>query len=140
MNRPLSVLAALAVAVLAAAHFTFEAMGQQTRGKDRPPPVPKATFREDVLPVLKGRCMDCHSPGNAGFEASGLDLRSYEGLMKGTKFGPMVVARDPESSNLMLLLDGRADPKIRMPHGAKRLSVCDRDAIRQWIREGALNN
>lgn len=139
MNRPLSAFAAFAVAVLIAAPFTFEAVGQQTMAKDRQPPQ-KMSFREDVFPVLKGRCMDCHSPGSAGYDASGLDLRSYEGLMKGTKFGPMVIARDPESSNLMLLLDGRADPKIRMPHGTRRLSVCDRDAIRQWIREGALNN
>ena len=60
--------------------------------------------------------------------------------MKGTKFGAMVIPRDPESSNLMWLLDWSASPQMRMPHGKKKLSICDRNAIRAWIREGAKNN
>ena len=40
----------------------------------------------------------------------------------------------------MWLLDWRASPEVRMPHGKKKLSICDRDAIRAWIREGAKNN
>jgi hypothetical protein len=46
--------------------------------------------------------------GGDGYEKSGLDLTTYEGVMKGTKFSRMVIAGDPESSNLMLLLDWRA--------------------------------
>jgi hypothetical protein len=76
----------------------------------------------------------------AGAEKSGLDLTSYAGLMKGTKFGKMVIPGDPESSNLMWLLDWRASPELRMPHVKKKLSTCDRDAIRAWIREGANDN
>jgi mono/diheme cytochrome c family protein len=98
------------------------------------------SFSEDILPILKGRCASCHEPGGAGFEKSGLDLTTYEGLMKGTKFGAMVTPRDPETSNLMWLLDWRASPEVRMPHGKKKLSICDRNAIRAWIREGAKNN
>jgi len=60
--------------------------------------------------------------------------------MKGTKFGAMVIPRDPESSSLMWLLDWRASPEERMPHGKKKLSICDRNAIRAWIREGAKDN
>ena len=41
--------------------------------------------------------------------------------------------------DLMWLLDWRASPEVRMPHGKKKLSICDRDAIRAWIREGAKN-
>jgi mono/diheme cytochrome c family protein len=92
------------------------------------------------MPIFRGRCIGCHQSGGEGFEASGLDLSSYAGLMKGTKHGPMVVAGDPNSSNLMWLLDWRASPELRMPHGKKKLSTCDRDTIRTWIREGAKNN
>ena len=60
--------------------------------------------------------------------------------MKGTKFGRMVVPGDPDVSNLMRLLDWKAAPELRMPHGKKKLSICDRDAIRNWIRQGAKNN
>ena len=98
------------------------------------------SFSEDILPILKGRCVSCHQPGGAGYEKSGLDLTTYEGLMKGTKFGAMVIPRDPEGSNLMWLLDWRASPEVRMPHGKKKLSICDRNAIRAWIREGAKDN
>ena len=98
------------------------------------------SFAEDILPIFKGRCAGCHQAGGEGYEKSGLDLTTYEGLMKGTKFGAMVVPRDPDSSNLVWLLDWRASPALRMPHGKKKLSICDRNAIRAWIREGAKNN
>ena len=101
---------------------------------------PKYSFAEDVMPILKGRCAECHAAGGAGTEKSGLDLTSYGGLMKGTKFGPMVIPGDAQSSNLMQLLDWRVSAEIRMPHGKKQLSTCDRDAIRGWINEGAKNN
>ena len=109
-----------------------------------PPPAACAqevtSFAEDVLPIFKGRCVSCHQVGGPGYEKSGFDLSTYEGLMKGTKFGPMVVPRDPDSSNLMWLLDWRASPELRMPHGKKKLSICDRNAIRAWIMEGAKDN
>jgi mono/diheme cytochrome c family protein len=101
---------------------------------------PEVSYAEDVYPIFKGRCIQCHQPSGPGFAKSGLDLTTYEGLMKGTKFGPMVIPGDPETSNLMWLLDWRASPELRMPHGKKKLSTCDRDAIRAWIRQGAKNN
>ncbi len=100
----------------------------------------EVSFSEDVLPIFRGRCIQCHQPSGQGYEKSGLDLTTYEGLMKGTKYGAMVVPGDPDASNLMLLLDWRASPELRMPHGKKKLSTCDRDAIRHWIRQGAKNN
>ena len=100
----------------------------------------KISFSEDVLPIFKGRCVSCHQPGGAGYGKSGLDLTSYAGLMKGTQFGPMVVPGDPDSSNLVQLLEWRASPELRMPHGKKQLSTCDRSAIWTWIFQGAKNN
>lgn len=98
------------------------------------------SFSDDVFPIFKGRCVTCHQPSGEGFEKSGLDLSTYEGVMKGTKMGPMVIPKDPDSSNLIWLLDWRGAPETRMPHGKKKLSTCDRNAIRSWIREGAKNN
>jgi hypothetical protein len=99
------------------------------------------SFKDDVLPVFREHCVSCHNaPDGDGYKASGLDLTSYQGVMKGTKFGPMVIAGTPDASNLMRLLDWQASPQLRMPHGQKQLSVCDRDAIRTWIRQGAKNN
>jgi len=100
----------------------------------------ETSFKEDVFPIFKGRCIDCHQPGGEGYETSGLDLSTYEGLMKGTKYGPVVTPGDPYTSNLIWLLDWKASPELRMPHGTKKLSTCDRDAIRHWIKEGAKDN
>ncbi len=100
----------------------------------------KMSFADDVLPIFKGYCFGCHQPGGQGNEKSGLDLSTYEGVMKGTKFGQMVIPGDSESSNLMWLLDWRGGPETRMPLGKKKLSSCERDTIRAWIREGAKNN
>jgi hypothetical protein len=82
----------------------------------------------------------CHAPGQDGYEKSGFDLTSYDGLMKGTKHGAMIVPGDPLTSNLMVLIEGRADKSLQMPHGKKKLSSCDRDLIRKWIKQGAKNN
>jgi hypothetical protein len=96
------------------------------------------SFKEDVQPLLNFRCGSCHLPGGEGLQASGFDVGSYETVMKGTKFGPMIAPGEPQMSNLMVLLDGKA--KIRMPHGKRPLSTCDRDMIRTWILQGAENN
>jgi mono/diheme cytochrome c family protein len=130
---------ALALAGGAVALLIPDAAGQGAKAP-RQRATPPTSFREDVFPIFKGRCVECHQPGGQGYESSGLDLTTYEGLMKGTKFGAMVIPGDPDSSNLMWLLDWRASPQLRMPHGTKKLSTCDRDEIRRWIREGAHNN
>jgi uncharacterized membrane protein len=98
------------------------------------------SFAEDINPILQSRCLMCHQPGAEGTEKSGLDLSTYDGVMKGTKHGPMIVPGDPLTSNLMVLIEGRADKSLYMPHGKKKLSQCDRDIIRKWIKQGAKNN
>lgn len=100
----------------------------------------KMSYREDIVPIFKGWCISCHQPGGAGFKASGVDLTSYAGLMKGTKFGPVVLPKDPDASSLIALIFGRADPKIRMPFGHKPLPGCLRLNIWEWIFEGAKDN
>ena len=96
------------------------------------------SFAEDIAPIFKGWCVSCHQPGGEGYNASGLDLTSYDGLMKGTKFGPMVIPGQPDTSNLVVLIEGRAE--IRMPYGHKPLPDCLRKNIWTWIFEGAKNN
>ena len=101
----------------------------------------KISFSNDVLPILKSRCHECHLPGGQGFEASGLNMASYETLMKGTKFGPVIKPGDSVSSTLMILIEGRADKSINMPHGDREpLTTPQIDTIKSWINQGAKNN
>ena len=47
----------------------------------------QVSFSQDILPLLQWRCVSCHqAPDGKGFKKSGVDLTSYEGLMKGTKY------------------------------------------------------
>jgi len=99
------------------------------------------SFSRDVRPILDQNCIACHQEGGEGMEASGFSMMSYDDLMRGTKFGPMVIAGDSAGSNMIVLMEGRADPSISMPHGAmKRVPKADIDTIRAWIDQGAKNN
>jgi hypothetical protein len=98
------------------------------------------SFKADVRPIFQSRCVSCHTPGQHGTQVSGLDLTEFDGVMKGTKYGPMVIPGNPDYSNLMWLLDWKASPQLRMPHGEQQLPVSERDKIRAWIRQGAKNN
>src|ERR1700685_319870 len=68
---------------------------------------PVQSYADDIVPIFKGWCISCHQPGGQGYEASGVDLTSYDGLMKGTKFGPVVIPGQPDTSSLIALIYGR---------------------------------
>jgi hypothetical protein len=97
----------------------------------------QVNFELDVLPILQSHCVKCHQPGGQGIEASGLDLRSYASLMKGTKHGAIVVPGNTVASTLMVLIDGRADKSIRMPHNERPLLKQQVEIVRDWIKQGA---
>ncbi len=100
-----------------------------------------ASFKDEVFPIIQKYCVACHRPGGKGFEKSGLDMTSYEGLMKGTKHGPVVVPGDAFLSNLNVLIEGRASPEIKMPHGGKKgPTKWERHLIRAWVNRGAKDN
>jgi hypothetical protein len=98
------------------------------------------SFSADVQPILKQYCLECHLPGGPGYGASGFDMSSYETLMKGGKYGPFVIPGDPFTSTLNMLVEGRAHPSIRMPHGRDKLNDREVEILRVWVKEGAKNN
>lgn len=98
------------------------------------------SFSAEVRPILEKNCLECHVPGGAGYQASGFDMSSYESFMKGGKFGAFVIPGDPFSSNLIVLVEGRAHPSIRMPHGRAKLDEREIEVLKVWVQEGAKNN
>jgi len=101
------------------------------------------SFSQDVKPILDQNCLTCHKAGGEGFIASGFSMESYDGLMKGTRYGPMVIPGDSFSSNMVVLMEGRADPSISMPftHGKwKSIAKQDIQTIKLWIDQGGKNN
>jgi cytochrome c553 len=97
------------------------------------------TYQADIKPILDANCVACHVPGGTGYDQTGLQLDSYDAVMKGTKLGPVVVAGSSVSSTLYRLVSGQADPSIRMPHGQGALPDADVSKIAAWIDQGAKN-
>ncbi len=102
----------------------------------------EVSFKNDVQPILHDYCVNCHMPGGKGYLKSGLDLTSYDNLMKGTKFGKVVIPGNSEVSTFTKLLTG-TNKGLKMPAGLNAGGTLDRQYIltlRKWVKQGAKNN
>ena len=91
--------------------------------------------------TLYSPCIRCHSEGGEGSEASGFRMDSYEALMKGTKHGPVVKPGDGFTSAFVMLVEGRTDPSLRMPHDeGDAPEQAEIDVVKVWIDQGAQRN
>ena len=108
----------------------------------------QVSFKNDVNPILVSNCLVCHV-GGEGSEKSGFNIQSYNSIMKGTKFGPVVVPGDSESSTLYRLVAQKVEPEIQMPPqhdeslaagGLEPLTPEQVETIKMWIDQGAKNN
>jgi hypothetical protein len=89
---------------------------------------------ENVLPVLKANtCLQCHGPK---LQLKNMDLSTYEGVLRGSESGRVIVAGRPDESRLYQMVN-----EGKMPPGGKaRLSAADLGTIRSWIEAGAKSN
>ncbi len=106
------------------------------------------SFTDDVNPILVYNCLTCHA-GGEGSVKSGFNVQNYDSLMGGTKFGPVIVPGDSESSTLYRLVAQKVEPEIQMPpHHDESLAEGRREpltpeqveTIKMWIDQGAKNN
>jgi len=100
----------------------------------------KVTYADDVDPILQKHCAECHVAGQQGAVASGFLMDSYESIMKGTRFGPVIDPGSAMSSSLYILVSGKGKLTIDMPHGRDPLSAEEIETIRVWIENGAVEN
>jgi hypothetical protein len=100
------------------------------------------SYQRDVYPVLKANCLECHKPPSGeGYRAVGLSLESYESIMRGTIYGTVVKPGDSQCSILTMLVEGRADSSIIMPHQSDEpLPPEEIEILRNWANQGAKNN
>lgn len=87
-------------------------------------------FEQDVLPIFKARCADCH---NASASKGGLALSSMAGVRKGGESGEPAVVSSLDESMLWIMIEGGDMP----PEGETPLTKTELDLIRQWILSGA---
>jgi hypothetical protein len=61
--------------------------------------------------------------------------------MKGTQYGPVVKPGDSFTSALVMLVEGRAHPSLRMPHDkGEKPTQKEIDRVKAWIDAGAKEN
>ena len=102
----------------------------------------QVSYQEDVAPILQSRCVECHtSPNGSGYKATGLELDSYDAVMQGTVYGPIIIAGDSRRSIFNMLIEGRAGKLQRMPHQKEDgLNEEEIKLLSDWVNQGALNN
>ena len=102
----------------------------------------QVSYQEDVAPILESRCAKCHTPPDgAGYKATGLSMVSYDALIQGTAYGPVIYAGDSRRSILNMLVEGRAGKMQRMPHNEEEaLSDAQIETLKDWVNQGALDN
>jgi hypothetical protein len=103
---------------------------------------PRVSFQQDVYPILGNNCLACHTPPQGkGYLKTRLNMQSYETLMQGTVYGPVIMPGDSRHSILNMLVEGRVDASMRMPHGRDEpLTQREIEALRLWVEQGAHNN
>jgi hypothetical protein len=103
--------------------------------KDQLPPQPTpaalpegvaATYEASIGPLLQARCGSCH--GETGIK--GLNVTTYQSLMKGSESGAVVVPNDPQASLLVQKQSGT------LPHFGQ-LTPEELDLLITWINAGA---
>jgi hypothetical protein len=100
-----------------------------------------ASFKKDVAPIIHDYCLNCHEPGGKGYETSGLDMRTHQSLMKGTKFGAVIKPGDSFTSIFIQVIEGRVHPSIKMPYGMEGGLAKDKIAVlKKWVEQGAKDN
>ena len=98
------------------------------------------TYATDIKPIFDASCVKCHSGDKA---KARLHMDTLEGVLKGTKMGPIVVAGNPDKSWLVKSVGHLTkDPEGWMPPphnkaGIKPLTTNEVGLIIGWIKQGA---
>ncbi len=99
-----------------------------------PGPDGDAFFREEVLPILRASCFECHGPAERN-PKGGFALTGRDALLAGGDTGPAVVPGDPDAS-LIIQAVRWSDELLEMPP-EERLAADDVATLERWVELGA---
>ncbi|WPR76791.1 c-type cytochrome domain-containing protein [Algoriphagus sp. NG3] len=99
-------------------------------------PLAEAEIFDDIVqPILQAKCISCHKEGKIKGE---LRMDHIEGLKKGGKSGPLVVAGDFDKSLLIQRINLPEDDKKHMPPKNKaQLTDEELLILSEWVASGA---
>ena len=93
----------------------------------------KITYQDNVLPLIQANCAKCH---NEDKKKADLDLTSYQGALKGSGSGAVLVSGSPDASKLWKAITQSEDPT--MPPNQPPLPEKDLEIFKKWIQGGLL--
>ncbi|MDH3590909.1 MAG: hypothetical protein OER88_03470 [Planctomycetota bacterium] len=97
-------------------------------------------FEKQVLPLLEGRCFECHAStfkGRKKRPKGSFRIDGNEWLLKGGASGPAIVAGKPAISLLLARISLPDDHEDVMPPSGDVFDAEQAELIERWIREGA---
>jgi WD40 repeat protein len=103
-----------------------------------PDPAPPAAstasapdYERDVVPILRDHCVNCHSTSDPQGD---LVLETHEELVRGGENGPVLTAGNSLKSKLVLLVEGKAKPKMPPKQDLPPDAIA---VLKAWIDAGA---
>lgn len=101
----------------------------------RTPIAEREAFDGVALRIFENHCTSCHNPGKL---KGNLKLDTYEGVLAGGQSGPVVVAGDTGSSELLKRVHLPLEDKAHMPPKGKTPLTDDETAVLAWWVEAGL--
>jgi hypothetical protein len=93
----------------------------------------KITYKDHILPLVEANCSKCH---NTDKKKADLDLTSYQGALKGSGSGVVLVSGNLDGSKLWKAVTHAEEPN--MPPNRPKLDDKDLDLFKKWILGGLL--
>jgi len=91
----------------------------------------EATFRADIYPVLKAKCLRCH---NSRKKDGALDMSSLKAMLNGGNSGPPIIPGNAKKSLMVdIIFFGEMPPKKVQP----RMTNEELKLLEAWIDAGA---
>ena len=95
------------------------------------------SYSKDIRPFLTKYCLECH---NAKTAKASLSLETHAAMMEGSDGGPVVVAKKPEASRLVLLIEHKDKPVMPPPKAKFPPTKDEVKLLRAWILAGAIDD
>lgn len=103
-----------------------------------PQAVRSIDFVEDIKPILTNQCLPCHN-NQVNFGRFSMETED-KALLRTKDPGPFIVPGFPEGSRLWQVVTqahGERQGEDRMPMNGPRLTEEEKQALYQWIEQGA---
>ncbi len=93
-------------------------------------PAQELTFEDDIRPILREYCLDCH--GATEKHEGGLDLRLVRLITQGGDSGPALIPSNADASLVLQRIESDD-----MPPGEIKVSGPKKELFRKWVQSGA---